>query len=207
MAFSAFFFLHLFVNIIYIIITVVIVINWTGVGESELRVPGSLTTGNSWAQAEKTMSVRLSSGSPSTGRFMTGWFVWQSWPGARVIQSPDSDSSHGDMECPFAEGKRAWASAGGGAVSTKDSWARLPVQSGTHLLERDWTRFYSCPQWEAASCQQKIRLDNVWIKSFMSSTFCDSNYIYLVAILIYIILIRYSLISSSSYTLYAHLEY
>lgn len=62
-----------------------------------------------------------------------------------------------------------------------------------------------------------ICLDNVWIKILMSPTFCDSNYIYLVAILINIILIRITTLLSvvsgmytqvvSSYTLYAHLEY
>ena len=72
-------------------------------------------------------------------------FGWQSWAGAPATQSPDGDSSHGDMECHLAGGKEP-------ELVREVERYRLEIVrltsthslgSGTQLLERSWTLFHS----------------------------------------------------------------
>ena len=67
------------------------------------------------------------------------------WAGAPVTQSLDGDSRHGDMECHLTGGKET-------ELVQEVEWYRLGILrltsthslgSGTQLLERGWTLFYS----------------------------------------------------------------
>ena len=83
---------------------------WGWGSQVEHLVAGSSLTGPGRVQPERVMWARPLVGSPTAGGFRRGWCsgIWVAAVGGGPSnQSPDGDSSHGDIECHLAGGERA----------------------------------------------------------------------------------------------------